>query len=107
HDPQRRAVLHRGAGIHEFALAPDLAAGGRARALEQDERRIADQVERILANGRNHAGAVRAASPREQQIPPFPAQSKADRSSPLLFRGGGWGWWRCAPRHHPAATRLL
>ena len=46
HDPQRRAVLDRGAGVGEFALAPDFAARRRARPLEEDERGVADQVER-------------------------------------------------------------
>ena len=44
-DPQRRAVLHRLAGVQELGLAEDLAAGGLAGGLQADERRVADEVQ--------------------------------------------------------------
>ena len=50
HDPQRRAVLDRGTGVGKFALAPDFAASGLAGALEQHQRRIADQRQGITGD---------------------------------------------------------
>ena len=44
-DEQRRAVLHRLAGVHELGLAEDLAAGLFRRALQPDQRRVADRVD--------------------------------------------------------------
>ena len=50
-DVERGAVLYRGTGIGEFTLAIDVAAGFRAGPLEANQRRIADEVERMLAYG--------------------------------------------------------
>ena len=44
-DPERRAILHRLAGVQELGLAEDFAAGGLAGPAQADERRIADRVE--------------------------------------------------------------
>ena len=44
-DEEPRAVLHRLAGIHELGLAEDLAARLLGRALQPDQRRIADRVD--------------------------------------------------------------
>src|SRR5690606_13757042 len=49
-DIERRAVLHRTAGIGIFALAPDFAAGGFARPPEQYQGGIADEVEAVCSN---------------------------------------------------------
>jgi hypothetical protein len=45
HDEQRRAVLDRLAGIEEFGLAENGAAGLFRSAAQPDERRIADQID--------------------------------------------------------------
>ena len=44
------AVLHRLAGIHEFGLAENGAAGQRGRALQLDQRRVADGVDDAVAD---------------------------------------------------------
>ena len=46
----RGAVLHRLAGIHEFGLAQDGAAGGLGGALERDQRRVADGFDDSVAD---------------------------------------------------------
>ena len=43
-DGTRRAILHRAAGIHEFGLAENLAAGLVAETIQADQRRIADRI---------------------------------------------------------------
>src|SRR5262249_33129678 len=43
-DAERGAVLHRTAGIHEFGLAEDFAAGQLRKAAQADERCVADVV---------------------------------------------------------------
>src|SRR5690606_5607509 len=60
------SVLHAGAGVGEFALAPDLAPRGLARAFEQDEGRVADQIEGAGESGRSGHGVElrRGAPPR-------------------------------------------
>ena len=52
-DAQRRAILHAGARIGEFAFAEDVAAARLARPLQPDEGRVADQGKRVW--GRMHA----------------------------------------------------
>ena len=42
-------VLHACAWIGEFAFPEDVAAGFRARPFEAHERRVADEIERVLA----------------------------------------------------------
>ena len=44
-DEQRRAVLHRLAGIEELSLAEDGASGFLGRAFELDQRRVADRID--------------------------------------------------------------
>ena len=44
-DEQRGAILDRLAGIHEFGLAENGAAGRRRDALELDQRRVADRLD--------------------------------------------------------------
>ena len=48
-DEQGGAILDRLAGIHEFGLAENGAAGGRRNALEFDQRRIADRLDNSVA----------------------------------------------------------
>ena len=43
-------VLHRATGVHEFGLAENGAAGQRRRALELDQRRVADGVDDVVAD---------------------------------------------------------
>ncbi len=49
-DSERRAVLHRMAGVHELGLAEDGAAGFLRRAAELDQRRVADRGEDGVAD---------------------------------------------------------
>jgi hypothetical protein len=49
-DRERSTVLHAGAGIGEFAFAEDVAARFGTGAGKPDERRIADEGERIGGN---------------------------------------------------------
>jgi hypothetical protein len=56
-DEERRAVLHRLAGIHELGLAEDRAAGLLGRALELDQRGVADRLDDAVADG--HWGPLR------------------------------------------------
>jgi hypothetical protein len=50
-DGQRRAILDRSAGIEEFGLAQDLAAGRGRGARQTDERRVADGIDEAVADG--------------------------------------------------------
>ena len=50
-DEQAGAVLHRLAGIHEFGLAEDFAAGLFRSALQPDQRRVADRVDHRTVHG--------------------------------------------------------
>ena len=49
-DEQRRPILHRLAGIHEFGLAQNRAAGRFRCALELDQRSVADGLDDSIAN---------------------------------------------------------
>jgi len=53
-DVERGAVLDRLAGVHEFRLAQDGAAGFLGRLAQLDEGRVPDGVGKVLANG--HGG---------------------------------------------------
>ncbi len=62
HDPQRRPVLDRLAGVEELGLAEDRAAGLLRGPSQQDQRRVADQVDEALLFHLSHMRACRAQS---------------------------------------------
>ena len=55
-DEQRGAVLDRLAGIEEFRLAQNLAAGRLGGALQADQRRVADGGDDVMLDGRISEG---------------------------------------------------
>jgi hypothetical protein len=54
------AILHRAAGVHEFRLAQDVAAGGRRGTLQADQGRLPDGTEQALGRGRMGHGKTLA-----------------------------------------------
>src|SRR5262245_15114118 len=72
-DEQRRAVLDRLAGIHELGLAEDGAAGLFRRALELDQRRVANRLNDTVAGTHGRAFASNSClnrQPNERNGPP-------------------------------------
>ena len=92
-DIERRAVLHGTARIEEFGLAEDFTAGRIGRAIEPDQRRLADQVEHML--GRHgvcpflksvYSAAIRAGVWIPHSVLAWPSQ-RPERISPSLWTG--------------------
>src|SRR3546814_9096137 len=59
-------LLHRCAGVHEFALAVDVAPAFLARPLEPDQGSVADEGERV--GSRLHGVQIRSSPARRQPI---------------------------------------
>src|SRR3546814_16553131 len=81
------AVLHRCAGVQEFALAVDVALAFLARPLEPDQGSVADEGERV--GSRLHGVQIRSSPARRQPIIAWPFAS----------------WTRCARPQAPHADR--
>src|SRR5581483_6646286 len=85
HDGERGAVLDRSAGVEEFRLAEDVAAGQLREAAQANERRIADGIEKAVANLHRVDGAARRR--RElalKQAPLSPRKRRSARRRRLL-----------------------